>query len=65
MASYARRQWVIRKHVERGRSHTTIRPLEPKERIEELAAMLRGESAAAGTRKEAMAMLREAQGKKH
>ncbi len=64
MASYAHRQWVIRKHVERGRSHTTIRLLEPKERIEELAHMLRGKSAAAGTRKEAMAMLREAQGKK-
>jgi DNA repair protein RecN (Recombination protein N) len=64
MASYARRQWVIKKHVERGRSHTTIRLLEKEERIDELAHMLRGESAAAGTRKEAMAMLREAQGKK-
>jgi len=60
MASYAQRQWVIRKHVERGRSHTTIRLLEPDERIEELAHMLRGESAAEGTRKEALAMLREA-----
>jgi len=64
MASYAHRQWVIRKHVERGRSHTTIRQLQPDERIDELAHMLRGESAAEGTRKEAMAMLREAQGKK-
>jgi DNA repair protein RecN (Recombination protein N) len=60
-ASFAHRQWVIRKHVERGRSRTTIRLLEPDERIEELAHMLRGESAAEGTRKEAMAMLREAQ----
>jgi len=64
MASYAHRQWVIKKHVERGRSHTTIRLLEAQERIEELAHMLRGESAAEGTRKEAMAMLREAQRKK-
>jgi DNA repair protein RecN (Recombination protein N) len=64
MASFAHRQWVIRKHVERGRSHTTIRLLEPNERIDELAHMLRGESAAEGTRKEAMAMLREAQAKK-
>ena len=28
MASYARRQWVIRKQVERGRSRTTITPLD-------------------------------------
>jgi DNA repair protein RecN (Recombination protein N) len=61
MASFAHRQWVIRKHVERGRSHTTIRLLSPDERIEELAHMLRGESAAEGTRKEAIAMLLEAQ----
>ena len=61
MASYARRQWVIRKQVERGRSRTTISPLDESERIAELAVMLRGESAAEGTRQEAMAMLAEAQ----
>ncbi len=61
MASYARRQWVIRKQVERGRSRTTISPLNDPERIAELAAMLRGDSAAEGTRQEAMAMLTEAQ----
>jgi DNA repair protein RecN (Recombination protein N) len=61
MASYARAQWVIRKHVERGRTRTTIAPLGDSERIEELAAMLRGDSAAEGTRQEAMAMLLEAQ----
>ncbi len=61
MASYARRQWVIRKRVERGRSRTTIAPLDDAERVEELAAMLRGESAAEGTRQEALAMLAEAQ----
>ncbi|MGP0069868.1 MAG: DNA repair protein RecN [Isosphaeraceae bacterium] len=61
MASYARRQWVIRKQVERGRSRTTISPLDDSERIAELAVMLRGESAAEGTRQEAMAMLAEAQ----
>jgi len=63
MASYADRQWVIRKRVERGRSRTTITPLDEVERIDELAAMLRGESAAEGTRQEAMAMLREARSK--
>jgi DNA repair protein RecN (Recombination protein N) len=60
MASYAHHQWVIRKRIERGRSRTTITPLEETERIDELAAMLRGDSAAEGTRQEAMAMLREA-----
>jgi DNA repair protein RecN (Recombination protein N) len=61
MASYARRQWVIRKHVDRGRSRTTIVPLGETERIEELATMLRGDSAAEGTCHEALAMLEEAQ----
>ena len=61
MASYAHHQWVIRKRIERGRSRTTITPLGEAERIEELAAMLRGDSAAEGTRQEAMAMLLEAQ----
>jgi DNA repair protein RecN (Recombination protein N) len=61
MASYAHRQWVIRKHVERGRTRTTITPLDDTDRVDELAAMLRGDSAAEGTRQEALAMLQEAQ----
>jgi DNA repair protein RecN (Recombination protein N) len=61
MASYASRQWVIRKTIERGRSRTTITPLDGAERIDELAAMIRGDAAAEGTRQEATAMLREAQ----
>ena len=61
MASYADRHWVIRKRVERGRSRTTITPLTDHERVDELAAMLRGDSAAEGTRQEAIAMLEEAQ----
>ena len=60
MASYADRQWVIRKQVERGRTRTTITPLDDADRVDELAAMLRGDSAADGTRKEALAMLLEA-----
>jgi DNA repair protein RecN (Recombination protein N) len=60
MASFASRQWAIRKAVERGRTRTTIRPLTDSERVEELAAMLRGDSAAAGTRREARSMLQEA-----
>ncbi len=60
MASHAHAQWVIRKTVERGRTRTTISPLSESERVSELAAMLRGDSAAEGTRKEAKAMLLEA-----
>jgi DNA repair protein RecN (Recombination protein N) len=60
MASYAQRQWVIRKELERGRPRTTIVSLDEAERIEELATMLRGDSAAEGTRQEALAMLAEA-----
>ncbi len=59
-ASYARKQWVIRKEVDRGRTRTTIVPLAEPERVAELAAMLRGDSAAESTRLEARAMLREA-----
>lgn len=59
MASYANTQWVIRKQVERGRTRTTITPLGETDRVAELAAMLRGDSAAEGTRREARAMLLE------
>ncbi|WP_165075187.1 DNA repair protein RecN [Paludisphaera rhizosphaerae] len=60
MASYARKQWVIRKQVERGRTKTTIAPLAETERVAEIAAMLRGDSAVESTRREAREMLREA-----
>jgi DNA repair protein RecN (Recombination protein N) len=60
VACYARRHWAIRKRTERGRTTTTITPLAETERIGELAAMMRGESAAEGTRREALAMLDEA-----
>ena len=60
IASFAERHWAVRKRIDRGRSRTTITRLDDHDRIEELAAMLRGESAAEGTRKEALAMLQEA-----
>jgi DNA repair protein RecN (Recombination protein N) len=60
MASFARHQWVIRKESARGRTRTTIEPLDEPRRVDELAAMLRGDSAAEGTRQEAQAMLAEA-----
>jgi DNA repair protein RecN (Recombination protein N) len=62
MASYATHQWVIRKQTSRGRTRTTIQELESSARIDELAAMLRGDSAAESTKQEALAMLSEAQG---
>lgn len=60
MASFAAHQWIIRKQTDRGRTRTTITPLDDGQRIEEIAAMLRGDSAAEGTRQEALSMLREA-----
>ncbi len=62
VACFARRQWVIRKQTERGRTTTSITPLNDVDRVNELALMLRGASAAEGTRQEALAMLREARG---
>ena len=61
MASYASHQWVIRKQTSKGRTRTTIEELVAGGRIDELAAMLRGDSAAESTRQEALAMLAEAQ----
>jgi DNA repair protein RecN (Recombination protein N) len=57
VASYARHQWTIRK-IRRGqRTSTTIELLGEKERLEELASMLRGKSQGETTREEAKAML--------
>ncbi len=60
MASHAAHQWAIRKATESGRTRTMIDRLTESDRVVELAAMLRGDSAAASTRKEARAMLLEA-----
>lgn len=60
MASHAEHQWVIRKEVENRRTRTTITRLSDPGRVEELAAMLRGDSVAEGTRREAQDMLAEA-----
>jgi len=62
MASFAAHQWIIRKQTDRGRTRTTITPLAHAERVDEIAAMLRGDSAAEGTRQEALSMLLEAGG---
>jgi DNA repair protein RecN (Recombination protein N) len=60
VASYARHQWTIRK-VRRGqRTATRIELLGEPERLDELAAMLRGKARGETTRQEAAAMLEAA-----
>jgi DNA repair protein RecN (Recombination protein N) len=60
VASYAARQWTIRKQTAGKRTTTTIAPLSPAERVEELALMLRGEARSETTRQEAAEMLKAA-----
>lgn len=57
VACFAPRQWSIRKGRQGKRTTTTITPLNDKERVDELATMLRGESRSESTRREAAAML--------
>ena len=57
VASYARHHWSIRKTKKSNRTVMQIRLLEEKERLEELASMLRGEARGETTRQEAAAML--------
>ncbi len=59
VASYADHQWIIRKTTDRGRTKTTITSLDESGRVDEIAAMLRGDSATDGTRQEAVLMLAE------
>lgn len=63
VASYARHQWTIRKDRQAKRTVTKITYLEEKERLEELASMLRGSSRGETTLKEAAAMLTAAKKK--
>ena len=57
VASYARHQWSIRKTRRGKRTVTTIEPLDPPARLDELAQMLRGEARGETTQREAAAML--------
>ena len=58
MASFATHQWAIRKRTARGRTRTTVEKLVDGARVAELAAMLRGDSAAETTKREALAIAR-------
>jgi DNA repair protein RecN (Recombination protein N) len=60
VASYARHHWSIRKTKRANRTQTRITLLDEKDRLEELASMLRGEARGETTRKEAAAMLEAA-----
>lgn len=60
VASFASHQWTIRKQSVGKKTTTTIKSLDPKERVEELAIMLRGEARSETTRKEAAEMLKAA-----
>ena len=53
MASFAKHQWVIRKSVPKVAPAPPSRALTEPERVAELAAMLRGDSAAESTKAEA------------
>jgi DNA repair protein RecN (Recombination protein N) len=57
VACFAPRQWSIRKSRQGKRTTTTITPLDDKQRVDELAVMLRGESRSESTQREAAAML--------
>jgi DNA repair protein RecN (Recombination protein N) len=57
VASYAKHQWSIRKARQGKRTVTSIQLLNERERLDELASMLRGESKGETTRQEAAAML--------
>ena len=60
VASYARHHWTIRKARRGSRTVTQISQLAERERLEELASMLRGEARGETTRQEAAAMLEAA-----
>jgi DNA repair protein RecN (Recombination protein N) len=60
VASYARHHWTIRKSRRGKRTVTEIQLLEERERLEELASMLRGDARGETTRQEAAAMLEAA-----
>ena len=61
IASYAGRQIKVEKRIENGKTYSTVQPVEEKDRIIELAEMIRGEQRSAVTVEQAREMLLEAQ----
>jgi DNA repair protein RecN (Recombination protein N) len=58
VAACAPRQWSIRKQRSGQRTVATIQPLDERQRLDELAVMLRGDAHSETTRREAAAMLK-------
>jgi len=59
IAAYADTHFEIEKHVDGGRTRTTVRRLAPDQRVNELARMLGGEAVTDGLRQSAREMLAE------
>jgi len=59
IASLADRHYAVRKRVERGRTTTEIAPLDPEERVEEIARMLGGEKLTETARHHAREMVNQ------
>src|SRR5262249_34497392 len=59
IAAYADTHFQIEKHVERGRTRTTVTRLNDQGRVDELARMLGGEAITDGLRRSTHEMLRE------
>lgn len=57
VAAFADHHFAVRKAVERGRTVTEVRPLGPRERVEELARMLGGERVTDAARRHAQEMM--------
>jgi DNA repair protein RecN (Recombination protein N) len=57
IAAFADHHFAVRKAVERGRTVTEVRPLEARERVEELARMLGGERVTDAARRHAQEMM--------
>jgi DNA repair protein RecN (Recombination protein N) len=62
VASQADHQVRVRKHTSGGHTRTSLEPLGPEERVEELARMLGGAEITARTREHAREMLQAAAG---
>ncbi len=60
IAAFAGQHFVVEKSVEKGRTHTAVRRLEPAERIEEVARMLSGAKRSETSLRHAEQMLAEA-----
>jgi DNA repair protein RecN (Recombination protein N) len=57
IAAFADHHFAVRKAVQRGRTVTEVRPLEARERVEELARMLGGERVTDAARRHAQEMM--------